>query len=64
MPEGLYLAVFLPKLDVVTIDKTLGIVFRDLVVGANKFDCPEKPAVCPNNARSIPGHLRPCAPNL
>jgi hypothetical protein len=56
-PEGLYLAVFLPKFDVVTIDKAFSAFFRNFIVGADKLDCSQKPAVYPNDIGPISGHV-------
>jgi hypothetical protein len=58
------LAVFLPKLYVVTIHETLGVLFRDLIVWAHKLYCPEKATVDSNNVRAIPSQMRPPPPKL
>jgi hypothetical protein len=56
--ERRHFALALPKLYVVTINKLLGIFFGGVVIGANKFDCPEKMAIYPNNIRPIISHSR------
>jgi hypothetical protein len=51
-----HLAVALPKLYVVTINKPLSVLFGDLIVWANKFDCPEKLAVRRDDKGPVSGH--------
>jgi hypothetical protein len=55
-------AVALPKLYVATVDQSLGVFLRGLIVRADQFDCPEKVTVDPNNVRSIPDHWWPPFP--
>jgi hypothetical protein len=41
----------LPTLHVVTVYKALGLLFRDLIVWAQKLDRPKKVVVCPDKVR-------------
>lgn len=49
-------AIALPKLYVVTVNQPLGVLFGDLIVWAEKFDCPEKLAVRRDNICPVPCH--------
>jgi hypothetical protein len=47
-----------PKLDIMTIDEVLGVFFRGVVIGADKFDRSRELAVLANDVRSILSHCR------
>jgi hypothetical protein len=54
-----YLPAALPKLYVVTVNELPCGLFRGLVVGAHKLDCPANMTVLVQNVDPIFGHLRP-----
>lgn len=57
MRESLDSAIPLPKLYILAVHQLPGVLFRALVIGAEKFNCAKKLAVCSDNVHSIFGHL-------
>jgi hypothetical protein len=62
--EGRNLPAALPKFHVMAIDELPGVLFRSLIVGAYKRDCPADMTILVEDVRSIFGHSVPQPGNL
>jgi hypothetical protein len=58
MLELLDFTACLPKLHVVTVDQVLGVLFRGVIVGADKLNRPDEVPIGADDVRAMLGHLR------